>query len=174
MKSLNRPVVRRVLAVLAALGVAIAVGVYLALPQRVAAPEATFTTIEGQTLATADLRGKVVLVNFWATDCIPCMREMPRIVQTYNKYRARGFETVAVAMSYDPPNRVLDYARKNALPFKVALDLSGELARRFGDVQFTPTTFVIDRRGNIVKRYLGEPDFAALHALLESKLAEKT
>jgi len=173
-KSLNRPVVRRVLAVLAALGVAIAVGVYLALPQRVAAPEATFTTIEGQTLATADLRGKVVLVNFWATDCIPCMREMPRIVQTYNKYRARGFETVAVAMSYDPPNRVLDYARKNALPFKVALDLSGELARRFGDVQFTPTTFVIDRRGNIVKRYLGEPDFAALHALLESKLAEKT
>lgn len=168
MKSLNRPIA------LAALGVAIAVGVYLALPQRVAAPDATFTTIEGQTLATADLRGKVVLVNFWATDCIPCMREMPRIVQTYNKYRARGFETVAVAMSYDPPNRVLDYALKNALPFKVALDLSGELARRFGDVQFTPTTFVIDRRGNIVKRYLGEPDFAALHLLLESKLDETT
>ncbi len=168
MKSLNRPIA------LAALGVAIAVGIYLALPQRVAAPDATFTTIEGQTLATADLRGKVVLVNFWATDCIPCMREMPRIVQTYNKYRARGFETVAVAMSYDPPNRVLDYARKNALPFKVALDLSGELARRFGDVQFTPTTFVIDRRGNIVRRYLGEPDFAALHSLLESKLDEKT
>jgi peroxiredoxin len=167
-KSLNRPIA------LAALGVAIAVGVYLALPQRVAAPDATFTTIEGQTLATADLRGKVVLVNFWAPDCIPCMREMPRIVQTYNKYRARGFETVAVAMSYDPPNRVLEYARKNALPFKIALDLSGELARRFGDVQFTPTTFVIDRRGNIVKRYLGEPDFAALHSLLESKLDEKT
>ena len=168
MKSRNRPIA------LAALGVAIAVGVYLALPQRVAAPDATFTTIEGQTLATADLRGKVVLVNFWATDCIPCMREMPRIVQTYNKYRARGFETVAVAMSYDPPNRVLDYARKNALPFKVALDFSGDLARRFGDVQFTPTTFVIDRRGNIVKRYLGEPDFAALHSLLESKLDETT
>lgn len=168
MKSLNRPIA------LAALGVAFAVGAYLAPPQRVAAPDATFTTIEGQTLATADLRGTVVLVNFWATDCIPCMREMPRIVQTYNKYRARGFETVAVAMSYDPPNRVLDYARKNALPFKIALDLSGELARRFGDVQFTPTSFVIDRRGNIVKRYLGEPDFAALHSLLESKLDEKT
>lgn len=168
MKSLNRPIV------LAALGVAIAVGVYLAWPQPVAAPEATFTTIEGQTLTTADLRGKVVLVNFWATDCIPCMREMPRIVRTYNKYRARGFETVAVAMSYDPPDSVLDYARKNALPFKVALDVSGDLARRFGGVQFTPTTFVIDRRGNLVKRYLGEPDFAALHSLLESKLDEST
>ena len=73
-KSLSRPIV------LAALGIGIAVGVYLALPQPVAAPEATFTTIEGQTLATEDLRGKVVLVNFWATDCIPCVREMPRIV----------------------------------------------------------------------------------------------
>jgi len=54
-------------------------------------------------------------------------------------------------MRYDPPNRVLEYAKKNALPFKVALDISGELARGFGRVQFTPTTFVIDRRGGLVK-----------------------
>lgn len=158
----------------AALGAAIAAGVYFALLANPAAPEVTFTTIEGERLSTADLRGKVTLVTFWATDCVPCIREMPRIVQTYDKYRARGFETVAVAMSYDPPNHVLDYAKKNALPFKVALDVSGALARIFGDVRATPTTIVIDRRGDIVRRYLGEPDFAALQALLESKLDEKT
>lgn len=168
MKSPNRTIA------LAALGAAIAAGVYFALLQDAVAPEVTFTTIEGERLSTADLRGRVALVNFWATDCVPCIREMPRIVQTYDKYRARGFETVAVAMSYDPPNRVLDYAKKNALPFKVALDVSGALARSFGDVRATPTTIVIDRRGNIVRRYLGEPDFDALHALLESKLDEKT
>ena len=136
------------------------------------APEVTYLTIKGEKLTTADLRGKVVLVNFWATDCVPCLKEMPQIVATYDKYRGRGFETIAVAMSYDPPNLVLDYAEKNRFQFKVALDLNGELARNFGNVQFTPTTFIIDRRGRIVKRYLGEPEFARLRALLEAKLAE--
>lgn len=136
------------------------------------APEVTYLTLKGEKFTTAELRGKVVLVNFWATDCAPCLKEMPEIVKTYNEYRARGLETIAVAMSYDPPNLVLDYAEKNELPFKVALDLNGDLARGFGDVQFTPTTFIIDRRGGIAKRYLGEPDFARLRALLESRLDE--
>lgn len=136
-----------------------------------AAPQVKYITIGGETLTTADLRGKVVMINFWATDCAPCIAEMPRIVETYNRYHARGFETIAVAMSYDPPNRVLDYAEKNRLPFRVALDLSGELGRGF-DVQFTPTTFIIDKRGNIVKQYLGEPDFARLRTFLESKISE--
>ena len=136
------------------------------------APPVQFTTIEGEVIGTADLRGKVVLVNFWSTDCIPCMKEMPRIVQTYNAYHAGGFETVAVAMQYDPPNRVLEYAQKNRLPFKVALDVSGEVARKFGPVQATPTTFVIDRQGNIVKEYLGEPDFRSLNALVEARLKD--
>jgi peroxiredoxin len=74
-------------------------------------------------------------------------------------------------MSYDPPNYVLNYTEKNALPFKVALDVQGGIARAFGDVQLTPTTFVIDKRGNIIKRILGVPDFAQLQKLIEEKLA---
>lgn len=151
---------------------AIAAGAWFALSRPQVAPEVKFTTIKGETFSTADMRGKVIMVNFWATDCVPCLDEMPKIVDTYNEYRSRGLETVAVAMSYDPPNRVLDYAEKNRLPFRVALDLTGDLARNFGDVQFTPTTFIIDKRGNIVKRYLGEPDFDRLRALLESKFDE--
>ena len=100
------------------------------------------------------------MVNFWATSCITCVGEMPKIIETYNKYHGQGFETIAVAMSYDPPNYVLNYTEKNKLPFKVALDIRGDLARSFGDIRLTPTTFIIDKRGNIVKQYLGEPDFA--------------
>jgi peroxiredoxin len=164
---------RVIIAGVAAAGVAAAVlhlGIAPRGPERL--PEVTITTITGEKLTGAELRGKVVLVNFWATSCATCVKEMPRLVETYRKHRDRGFETVAVAMSYDPPNYVLHYAEKNALPFKVALDPVGAAARAFGDVSLTPTTFVIDRRGTIVKRYLGEPDFAELDRLIEGKLAE--
>jgi peroxiredoxin len=137
-----------------------------------AAPLVTFVSLQGEKITTADLRGKVVLVNFWATDCTTCIKEMPDIVATYNKYQTQGFETIAVAMKHDPPNYVLNYTEKNRLPFKVALDPMGELAKAFGEVKLTPTTFIIDKQGRLVMRILGEPDFAKLHALLEEKLQE--
>jgi len=137
-----------------------------------AAPLVTFVSLQGEKITTADLRGKVVLVNFWATDCATCVKEMPDIVATYNKYQAQGFETIAVAMKHDPPNYVLNYTEKNKLPFKVALDPMGTLAKAFGEVKLTPTTFIIDKQGRLVMRILGEPDFTKLHALLEEKLRE--
>lgn len=136
------------------------------------APQVIFVSLKGDRITTADLRGRVVLVNFWATDCAVCLKEMPQIVTTHEKYRGRGFETVAVAMRHDPPNYVVAYVEKHALPFTVALDPVGDLAKAFGDVNLTPTTFVIDRRGNLVARILGEPDFGALHRLIEKKLEE--
>ncbi len=139
---------------------------------KLAAPPVTFISLKGEKITTANLRGKVVLVNFWATDCATCIKEMPDIVATYNKYRTQGFETIAVAMKHDPPNYVLNYTEKNKLPFKVALDPMGELAKAFGEVKLTPTTFIIDKQGRLVMRILGEPDFAKLHALLEEKLRE--
>jgi peroxiredoxin len=154
----------------AALASAVFLGLSAPIPTRI--PEVTLTTIQGEKVTPAELRGKVVLVNFWATSCVTCVKEMPKLVATYRKHRDRGFETIAVAMSYDPPNYVLHYAEKNALPFKVVLDPVGAAARAFGDVSLTPTTFVIDRRGTIVKRYLGEPDFAELDRIIEAKLAE--
>jgi peroxiredoxin len=136
------------------------------------APAVTFLTIDGRKLELNELRGKVVLVNFWATDCPICIREMPRLIETHNKFKARGLETVAVAMWYDPPNRVLEYNRKNALPFAVSFDPVGDIARAFGEVTLTPTSFVINKRGEVVTRFAGEPDFAKLHQRLESWLAE--
>ena len=144
---------------------------YFSLAPKKPAPDVTYTSITGQKITSQSLRGKVVMVNFWATSCTTCVAEMPKMVETYNKYKGQGLEFVAVAMSYDPPNYVLNYAETRKLPFTVALDTQGQLAQAFGDVKLTPTTFVIDKQGNVIKRYVGQPEFPALHQLLEKALA---
>ncbi len=135
------------------------------------APDVTFISIAGEKVSTEALRGKVVMVNFWATSCVTCVKEMPAMVDTYNKFKDQGLEFVAVAMQYDRPDYVLNFTEQRALPFKVALDSSGDLARQFGDVSLTPTTFLIDKQGNIIKKYVGEPDFATVHKLIAKELA---
>jgi len=135
------------------------------------APDVTFISLDGQKISSQSLRGKVVMVNFWATSCATCVKEMPQMVDTYKKFKDQGLEFVAVAMSYDRPDYVVNYTETRKLPFKVALDSGGDLAKQFGDVAMTPTTFVIGKDGKILKRYLGEPDFAALHALLQKSLS---
>lgn len=137
-----------------------------------AAPESTFVLLDGSKKTTTDLKGKVTLVNFWATSCTTCVAEMPHIVETYDKYKSRGYETLAVAMSYDPPSYVVNYAETRKLPFSVAIDNTGAVAKAWGDVQITPTTYIVNKRGEIVKRYVGQPDFAELHQLIERLLAE--
>lgn len=138
---------------------------------RDAAPESDFVLLDGSVLRTADLRGKVTLVNFWATTCVTCVKEMPALVATYEKFAPRGYDTVAVAMSYDPPAWVVNFARSRQLPFKVALDNTGNIAKAWGDVKLTPTTYLVDKQAQIVKRYVGEPEMGALHALIEKLLA---
>jgi peroxiredoxin len=137
------------------------------------APQVDYTLLDGQKTSTAQLKGQVVLVNFWATSCTTCVAEMPEIMATYEKYKSQGYQTVAVAMAYDPPAYVANFAQTRKLPFGVAIDNTGNIAKGFGDVQLTPTSFLINKRGEIVKRYVGAPDFEALHALVEKLLAEQ-
>jgi thiol-disulfide isomerase/thioredoxin len=136
------------------------------------APESTFVLLDGSRTTTADMQGKVTLVNFWATSCTTCVAEMPHIVETYDKYQAKGFNTIAVAMSYDPPSYVVNYAQTRKIPFMVAIDNTGAVAKAWGDVKLTPTTYVVNRKGEIVKRYVGQPDFAELHLLIDKLLAQ--
>ncbi len=136
------------------------------------APTSTFVLLDGSKRTNEDLKGRVTLVNFWATSCVTCVAEMPKIVSTYQKYHAKGFDTIAVAMSYDPPSYVVNYAETRKLPFNVAIDNTGGVAKAWGDVKLTPTTYVVNKRGEIVKRFVGEPDFAELHILIERLLAQ--
>jgi len=152
--------------------VAIAAGAALGLWERASRPQARFVALSGGNFTTADLRGKVVLVNFWATSCTSCVAEMPKLVETWRTFAPRGYETVAVAMSYDHPNAVADFTRRHALPFRVALDADGAVAAAFGHVSVTPTTYLLDRRGRILTRYVGEPNWKAFHARIERALAD--
>lgn len=132
--------------------------------------EVRFSSLSGETFSTSDLRGKVIVVNFWATYCGSCIAEMPKFVETHNKFAARGYDTIALAVRQDSPERVAEFAAKRALPFRIALDSSGAAARQFGNVRITPTTFLIDRQGRVLRRYIGEPNWAEFHQLVEKAL----
>ena len=136
------------------------------------APDVAYTLLDRSQSSLHQLRGKVVLVNFWATSCASCVREMPQIAALHERFKARGYETLAVAMRYDPPAYVIRFAESRKLPFGVAIDNTGEIAKRFGEVQLTPTSVLINQRGQIVKRFVGEPDFVALSRLIEKLLAQ--
>jgi peroxiredoxin len=128
--------------------------------------------LDGSKKTTADLQGRVTLVNFWATSCVSCVAEMPKLISTYQKYQGKGYDTLAVAMSYDPPSYVVNFVQTRQLPFPIAIDNTGAVAHAWGEVQLTPTSYLVNKRGQIVKRYVGEPDFAELHQLIEKLLAE--
>jgi peroxiredoxin len=136
------------------------------------APDATFTRLDGSQSRIGALQGKVVLVNFWATTCAVCVKEMPQLVATHQKFHDRGYETLAVAMSYDPPVSVVNFTHSRKLPFTIVIDNTGSVARSFGGVEATPVSVLINKQGEIVKRYVGEPDFAELHRRIEGLLAE--
>ena len=130
------------------------------------APAVSYTLLDGRKSELAALRGHVVLVNFWATDCAPCVEEMPALVANWRQFSPQGFETLAVAMQDDPPAFVSNFAQARALPFGVVIDNTGEVARKLGNVQFTPTSLLINKRGEIVKRWIGKTDFAAIAPLI--------
>jgi peroxiredoxin len=160
----------RALALLASMAFASAAGLSPAMltacSRAEPAPAVSYTLLDGRRSDLASLRGHVVLVNFWATDCAPCVEEMPAMAANWRRFSPQGFETLAVSMSYDAPALVANFAQSRALPFAVVIDNTGEIAHRFGGVQYTPTSLLINKRGEIVRRWVGKTDFAALAPLI--------
>ncbi len=159
----------RLMAILAIAGVAAAT--YFSLNSNKSAPHTSYLMLDGSQKSTTDWQGHVTLVNFWATSCTTCVAEMPMLSQTYEKYQAQGYRTVAVAMQYDPPEYVNNFVQSRKLPFEVALDHTGHNAKAWGDISITPTTFLLNKQGEIVKQYVGAPNEQELHSLIEKLLA---
>ena len=132
------------------------------------APAVSYTLLDGRRSELAALRGHVVLVNFWSTDCAPCVEEMPALEANWRRFSPAGFETLAVAMRYNAPALVSNFAQAHALPFGVVIDNTGEIAERLGNVQLTPTSLLIDKRGQIVRRWAGRTDFQSLAPVIEA------
>ena len=132
---------------------------------------AVFTTIHGEEISMQSLKGKVVLVNFWATDCKSCVAEMPDLINTYHQYQNQGFEIIAVAMPYDPPALVFNFATQKKLPFPVMHDGLAEITRQFGGVEVTPTAYLFNKEGKRIQRAIGTLNFDKLHAVLDKELS---
>jgi len=132
-------------------------------------PALVFKTLSGQQIAMGDQSGPV-LVNFWSVDCPICLREMPEMAELYHDYQDKGFDLVAVAMPYDAPNRVLELAESQQWPFPVALDIEGHAVDSFATVKGTPTSYLIDADGKLVKRYVGAIDMKQIRKQLDKLL----
>lgn len=127
------------------------------------APALELPRLEGGSLSLEELRGRVVLVNIWATWCSPCVREMPSLQWVYREHREEGLEIVAVAVDDVPGVRrpdgrveglVSDFVARLGLTFPVVLDPTGGTERRF-DTEYLPTTVLIDRQGRIRAKEVG-------------------
>ncbi|MCP1672913.1 peroxiredoxin [Natronocella acetinitrilica] len=134
------------------------------------APNVQWTTLDGETVQLADLRGKPTIIAFWATTCVTCVQEIPHFAELYEELAPRGLQFVAVAMEYDPPNQVQAMVKAREMPYPVAMDQDGSVAKAFGDVRLTPTTVVIGPNGEIVQRRLGMMDMERLRERLERML----
>ena len=128
------------------------------------------TTISGEKITSKNLLGKVVLINFWATDCPGCIAEMPGLIKTYNKYKNQNFEVIAVSMFYDPPSHVLNFSKNNNLPFPVVLDIEKKIAAQFSNITLTPTSFLINHQGEIINQIIGEINFDEFDSLLQKAI----
>lgn len=151
----------KVLSILTLLSVTVVAIVMLA-PDRSRAPGITFPLLDGRQLSLSSLSGRPVLVTFWATTCVECRKEMPELMALYRELSVRGFEMIAVAMPYDPPNRVLELSEQLQIPYPVALDIEGKAVQAFGDIPGTPSAFLISPEGRIVMRHTGALDLTAL------------
>ncbi|ESS72157.1 redoxin domain-containing protein [Methyloglobulus morosus KoM1] len=133
-------------------------------------PNTTFTTITGKHLALKDLQGKPVLITFWATSCGSCIKEIPHLIALYKQFHQQGLEIIAVAMAYDPPDRVVAMAKELNLPYPIVLDITAEHARAFGRIWATPTTVLINPEGTLAKRVVGAFDPADMQNRIEQLL----
>ncbi len=121
------------------------------------APDFSLKDLSGRPVTLSSLKGKVVLLNFWATWCPPCISEMPVFNRLYKQMRARGLEIVAISADRSE-DYVRDFTSKHSLDFKVIYDESRDVVKRY-KVFSMPTTFLIDKNGIIVEKFFGEYDW---------------
>ena len=132
------------------------------------APQAVFKDLQDRQFSLEQLRGKPVIINFWATTCPGCVLEIPALVELSKKYAARDLVIIGVAMDYDPESQVREMVRQKKMTYPVVLDSKGELAKAFGQVSLTPTTFFISKEGKIFKHKLGEMSHTELETTIQS------
>jgi thiol-disulfide isomerase/thioredoxin len=145
-------------------------------PVSKAAPDLKLKDLDGKDVALADLRGKVVFVNFWATWCGPCQEEIPSLIDMQNKYAGKGFTVVGIAMDDEGKSVVAPFVAKEKYEVngqKLLINYpiligSDEAADKFGGIMGYPTSFLISRGGQQIMKFQGPPDPAVVAKAVES------
>lgn len=123
------------------------------------APDFSLPMLAGGTFRLSELKGKVVMLNFWATWCVPCRTEMPAIEELYQRYKDRGFEVVGVNLDLLSISGVEAFVKEVGVTFPIVLDPTWSTARAYRVIGL-PTTYLLDRAGNVVVREIGERNWA--------------
>jgi peroxiredoxin len=137
------------------------------------APDITLQLIDGEKLKLSSLKGKPILITFWATSCPGCIKEMPHLIELYNELHPKGLEIIGIAMPYDRPDYVMEMVKRKKVPYLIAFDLKGVAVREFGKVSLTPTSFLIDDEGKIIKKKIGEMNMDIWKKRINSILNKK-
>jgi peroxiredoxin len=132
------------------------------------APDFSVTDLSGQTLQLSRYRGKVVLLNFWATWCAPCRSEIPRFVDLQSKYDREGLQIVGISLD-DDPRRVHAFYQQLGMNYRVAIG-DAKLAEQYGGVLGLPVSFLIGRDGRIYAKHVGETDISQIEREIKSLL----
>lgn len=120
--------------------------------KKVQAPKFTLTDLEGKSLSLADYRGKVVILDFWASWCPPCKREIPDFITLQKEYESRGLQIIGVGL--DEQENIASFARENGINYPVVIG-NDEIVKLYGGISGIPTTFIIDKEGNVTDRFEG-------------------
>ena len=132
-------------------------------PKARPSPDFNLPDLEGKTLRLSDLRGKVVVLNFWATWCPPCVEEMPGLEKLHRRFRGRPFEVVAVSVDKEGPQKVLEFVKRGKFTFRVLHDRKNVTEGPFG-LRGLPISYVIDSKGSMVAGAIGAKDWASKKA----------
>ena len=138
-----------------------------------AAPDVDMQDLSGKQFRLSDLSGKPVLITFWATTCPGCLKEQPHLVELYEKHQQHGLNIIGIAMSYDPADQVRTLVANRKLPYTIVMDSNGELARAFGNVRLTPTSFLITPDGRIQFKKIGEMDMHSVEQSIQEMIKQK-
>lgn len=136
-----------------------------------AAPDFSLQDLDGQPLQLANYRGKVVLLDFWATWCTPCRGEIPHFVELQNQYREQGLQVIGISMD-DRPQPVRQFYQQFKMNYPVALGTE-KLAESYGGVLGLPITFLIGRDGQVAAKYIGEVQMPVLEQEIKFLLQAK-
>jgi peroxiredoxin len=145
----------------AAITVSLIVTIALVIVSRegIPAPDFTFPGLDGKNTSLSDYKGKVVLVNIWATWCLPCVEEMPSMQKLYNEFNGKDFEILAVSIDAAGVDAVAPFMKKHKLSFPALMDPKGTIKSRYG-VTGIPESFIIDKKGVLVGKIIGPRDWA--------------